>query len=988
MYANHPEMAKRWSKHTENIKSLPEKKKEEEKTAEQKALLFKLAAEMLSKRISNNLKVPLPSAINPKRPSLAIKPVQQNPLISNGLQYGANGQAAVQQKANQIAQQQAQPQKVAFLKKLAQGGIGQTWAAHSAKIVPPQHSKPVATVENEIAKVPEDAVKKQIENLSESILTNKDNLTQTSFLKRLSDPQNLTLETTRKFNALQPLIDPVTKREFDNPEQPLSAQMIKDYLTKDQQAFGDFLEQRGYRGKPYDWQKALTTDASEAASGPLPNFNPNYGALQRSSGGIDTEAQQQKRLAEEWVGSRIQAAARQNYNIPLLQALQSNEIKKEEDQRALGEASKRWTGIDETSLARLGGTIPEDLKVRARAGDAEALEQIKQLEQHYANRGVIGYAGDVGRLGWDMLNSNLGMLAGGFAGAGLKTLGRATTKGITKALFPRLASNPAATARLAATKGIPVTRVINAPGAVLEAAGDIAKVTGKLSTGVGLGTEALVEGGMDRGRAENVANTAALAFYGPKSLYDLGKSIIYKTDRVPALINLLPMAKPTKETVKNAPVLLQDLNPYSTQKSRDQARFDLASESSPKLIQDAMEQAEEFTPDALESYKIDDKAFKYFPKGFPGYMATHSVDPVVKINPALNEAVQKLKVIEKMPEGAEKQKLVSGLNLETMQRTGLSLEEVSSYMDSSTGLNNAFNQVVSTVELMREAGITTEDLFKQQKENKDNALSKNYTDKLTAYNSVAKATTEKVIPIIAKMQKHEYETQILPMQKELPAVAKAAEQALSDKLSGLSSPEGDQAINKAVQMRDVIRLHSYKNGMLSLMRSGIVDKAAIDLKMKEDAQKAVDTIEMLLAGPSKINATVFDEQVISPKTSQPVPDSQNANVGATDQKARAVLEAEGKKNLADSVNKESGNKLSQNPKMWSKLTNEIWNNMQPWEKVLTLGGLSIGSIGLFSSISGSSDKKKKGGKYLPLLGIAAGLAMPTARYFGLNPSKA
>ena len=120
MFANHPEMAKRWADHTKDMKALPEKKEnDKEKEASLSAELLDKAAALLSNRISGKPSVPLPSAINPNRPTLGIKPVQQNPLTGNSPQYGANSQQAVQQKAQQLGQPQ-QPQKMAFLRKLAE----------------------------------------------------------------------------------------------------------------------------------------------------------------------------------------------------------------------------------------------------------------------------------------------------------------------------------------------------------------------------------------------------------------------------------------------------------------------------------------------------------------------------------------------------------------------------------------------------------------------------------------------------------------------------------------------------------------------------------------------------------------------------------------------------------------------------------------------------------------------------------------------------
>lgn len=969
MYANHPEMAKRWAKHTENVKSLPEKKKEE-KTAEVSAVLFKLAAEMWAKRIGNNLKVPLPLSVNPKKSVLGVNPAQQNSLLTSNTQYGAGAQQAVQQKANQIAQQQTQPQKMAFLKKLAQGGMGQTWAAHSAKIVPPQHSKPVATVENEIAKVPEEQVKQQTQGIVENIKKdNQDNLAQTGFLNRLTDPQNVSLETRKRFNAFYPLMDPVAKREFESSNQPVSSQMIQDYMSKDQQRFDEFLAEHGYSGKPYDWQKALTADASEAAPGPMPNFNPNYGALQQSSGGLDTEAQQQKRLAEEWVNNRIQSSARQGYNIPLVQALQSNQEKREQDQRALGQLSKRWTGIDETNLARLGGTIPEDLKVKARSGDQAALEQIKQLERHYANRGIMGYAGDIGGIGWDMLNSNLGMLAGGFAGAGFKTLGRAGAGAVGRYL-PRVA--PA----------------VEGTGNVL---GGLAKGYGSYSTQSGLATEGLTPF-VGEERARNIANTALIGGHAARSSLNFARSLATGGGFLPSLgqaaLEMTPTAFAGKSIFENLPALKQDLNPLSTQVARNKGYFDVLKQNNPGAISDALNASFAVSPQSMANAPIDQEAFNALPQNYPGHMAFENVDSIVKTDPRFSDFSAKITELNKIQDPQQRQAARSQLNGQISSNLGVSLDELEYYNANSSKLNQASQSLanamgeVSSNPFMR----STDNALKTYAGDKTNPIAKKYVEALQNYEAVARETTEKSLPFLSKFQEHQYKKQIAPIEKELPAIAEAAQKATSDRLKGIITPEGEQVIQKAREFQSVARNHSYNSAMLALMKNGVITKADVDLKLGKDPQAAMKTIENLFKGGGIAKTIQTEGYSTSPYTGQPVPNSQ-----FTDQMAKDTLEAEGKRNVASSANAQSGNQLTQNPGMWSKLTNEIWGKMQPWEKVLTLGGLSLGTIGLFSSMTGSDsdeDEEDSGGSYLPLLGIAAGLAAPAARYFGFNNTKA
>ena len=117
MFANHPEMAKRWAAHTKSIKSLPDSVAKEEK----KAFAVDVLAEVLKKAAAPiGFGAVAQPSLKPKTPTLSSVPnapalPQQN---SNQTQYGANGQEAVKQKAKQL--QPAQNTKMSFLKKLAE----------------------------------------------------------------------------------------------------------------------------------------------------------------------------------------------------------------------------------------------------------------------------------------------------------------------------------------------------------------------------------------------------------------------------------------------------------------------------------------------------------------------------------------------------------------------------------------------------------------------------------------------------------------------------------------------------------------------------------------------------------------------------------------------------------------------------------------------------------------------------------------------------
>lgn len=127
MYANHPEMAKRWSEHTENIKALPEKVEGEEKPKtkkqEVKEAMAVLGQSLFDEVIKQAINGPLASTPTTPKPAIAPKPVQptNGPLVPTA-QYGANLQQNVKNTATQLTGARP-PVKAAFLRKLAEGPV-------------------------------------------------------------------------------------------------------------------------------------------------------------------------------------------------------------------------------------------------------------------------------------------------------------------------------------------------------------------------------------------------------------------------------------------------------------------------------------------------------------------------------------------------------------------------------------------------------------------------------------------------------------------------------------------------------------------------------------------------------------------------------------------------------------------------------------------------------------------------------------------------
>ena len=150
MYANHPEMAKRWADHTPNISKLPEKKEEseEEKKANfiEKTIvagLAKIAAQSFNS--AQPTKMPRLSTVSSR--NININKNQQPSVVTSNTvvpkdgtsQYGSNYFDAIRQKAEEAKQPQ---QKQGFISKLAQyGGPGMG----PAKVLPPPAVPPGRT---------------------------------------------------------------------------------------------------------------------------------------------------------------------------------------------------------------------------------------------------------------------------------------------------------------------------------------------------------------------------------------------------------------------------------------------------------------------------------------------------------------------------------------------------------------------------------------------------------------------------------------------------------------------------------------------------------------------------------------------------------------------------------------------------------------------------------------------------------------------------
>jgi hypothetical protein len=1005
MFANDPEMAKRWAAHTKDMKNLPEEKEEKKEASvgqEAGAELLDKAANLLANRI-NKPKVPLPSAINPNRPTANIKPVQQNPLIPASQQYGANSQQAVQQKAQQLGQQQPAP-KMAFLRKLAEGpspdlkNMMDAFAPKKPDTTPtvptPMPAQPkglAGQVGNPMAgridtntgnalgqkpqvAAPDFSALPGFVNMKDSLrqqVMSQDNLAMHGINSRLVNPQDASVDQIARFNAIAPVADLSDRNTLKNPNNPLSAEMIQDVINRDAQRFNQFAQEQAYEGAPFSWVDAIKGNTSAA--------DP-----------------QQKQLAEAYLQNRIQTTADVDSRQRQVQSITQQQLDAEQKSRDINAFAKRWTGLDEATLNRLAGTVPEELKLRARSGDANALKEIQKLEEHYANRGALGYAGDIAGTGWDMINSNAGMLAGGLAGAGLRTVGRAGTAALTRNMATRanLLNNPATrTWSNLAPRAVAATAqgAAKAPAAIGEMAGGLAQGIGTFNTQVGLGREALTPI-VGEDSANTIANLAATSYYGGKGLvYDPAKALL--TKGLPGLAAAAPGMIPSgimaymggKDIYKNRDTIANDLNPYATDKDVNLTNFDRLKENNVGPIQDAVVGADAISPNAVlnANQPLSVESFNKLPQGFPSHMAAINSDAILRENPQMAELSAQAAQLNSIADPVARDAARIKLNGQVREQFGSSLDEFEAFNSSSNNLVSANKALSDSFQAMQASA-------KETDPSKIKAVNKSYTDALTNYEAVSRQATEKAIPFLTKYQDTQYKKVIAPMEQELPSVAQSAQKAMSDRLKGIVTPEGEQAIARAAQMQETANRHSYSNAMLSLMKSGKITKADLDLKMGADPTAAKKMIDGLFQGKAVETTNATEGYKIDPNTLQPVPTSQYKDNSAAD-----VLAADSKRNIATSLNQQSNGGLEQNPGLWSKLTNEVWGKMQPWEKTLTLGGLSLGAIGLFSSLAGGDedeeDDEDSGGSFMPLLAIAGGaaaLASPMARYFGAGNTQA
>ena len=984
------------------MKSLPEEKGEDkEASARQKAgaSLLEKAANLLANRI-NKPKVPLPSAVNPNPPTAGIKPVQQNPLNPATQQYGANAQQAVQQKAQQLGQQAAP--KMAFLRKLAEGpspDLKNVLNAFAPKkpdtpltVPTPTPAQPqglAAQARNSVAEridtntgnalgqKPQVATPdfsnipgfvSEKDKLRQAVLSGQDNLSQHGLNQRLVNPESMSVPDLARFNAIAPIADINDRQVFKDPNKPLSAEMMYDVMDRDAARFNELAQEQAYEGAPFSWVDALNSK----------------------------EQTPQKQLAQAYFDNRVQSTTDTDARQRQFQTINAQQAAAEQLSRGINATAKRWTGLDEATLNRLSGTVPEELKLRARSGDANALKEIQKLEEHYANRGALGYAGDIAGTSWDMLNSNAGMLVGGAAGLGLRTAGRAGTAALTRNMATRanMLNNPATrTWSNLGNRAVAATAqgAANAPAAIGEMAGGLAQGIGTFNTQVGLGREALTPV-VGESAANNIANLAATTYFGGKGLvYDPAKALI--TKGLPGLAASVPGMIPSgimsyvggKDVYKNRDTIANDLNPYATDKDVNLTNFDRIKTDNVGPIHDAMVGAGSIAPNAVlnSNQPLSIESFNNLPKGFPSHMAAINSDAILRENPQIAELSSQAAQLNTIADPVARNAARINLGKQVNEQFGSTLEEFEAYNGGSNNLVSANKTLSDSLQAMQASA-------KETDPSKIEAVNKKYTDSLTNYEAVSRQATEKAIPFLTKYQDNQYKKVIAPMEQELPSVAQAAQKAMSDRLKNIVTPEGEQAIAKASKMQETANRHSYSNAMLSLMKSGKITKADLDLKMGADPTAAKNIIDGLFQGKAIDNTKATEGYKVDPNTLQPVPASQYKDNSAAD-----LLANDSKRSIAASLNQQSNGGLENNPGLWSKLTNEVWGKMQPWEKTLTLGGLSLGAIGLFSSLAGGDedeeDDEDSGGSFMPLLAIAGGaaaLASPMARYFGSGNTQA
>lgn len=937
MFANHPEMAKRWAKHTEDTKALPEKADSEE---EKKAFAFLDAIVKEAVSMAMNLKPKPTPSVKPKPLGAPVPGI-----ISNGQQYGANLQTKIDFGSRQQLrqpQQQPMPMKYAFLTKWAfyptrsTSGTNAGYANTVPSNQPTQAPKPApqgdlqglkggfGNILGEMGRsFKQDLGLKPSRQIAPAVQADA-TATPTKWTQSLisgqggfalpntvsSRLQDVTPEGRARAQELYHMRNMLPKQEaelFKDPDRSITQQDVDRMSNYENQEFSEF---------------AKENMPMPAQTGQMPHYLDILRNPQATP--------QQKQVANAYV---MDMQRRQNVGSQLnLQQgdLQQENIRNETAENVGNQVSETLTGL-----------TTKNINDPLAAGMGMATS-------------VAGFAVPYGR-----------------AFQGLKSLPylrNATVggEGIFKGFNPFV--SPAS-----AVKTMTLT-----PARGAQVGGGVADViTGSrnyANTGV-VETDPfardLGEGAgriLSFGVSPNLTGIAGLFPYTATELNSLNAP--ENPDKVRTGWGGLPNSDTVRDigtrltgTDQQKTNLTDTINARSLiqQNNKDTPAIANYGAAASRALnpQEGMANA---TPEGVAAGV----------KGIPGYYAASAFN----FGSVGADVDKGLEGIGKLPPEQQAAAMANleqttqnklGINLKEYQQTKLSMGTLE---QAKTNLDTAIKQYDEHISAAGAVSGKEDPAFAQRRQ-----------AAAAAYDKANEDYAKQFEPVLGKMIDARYKNEIAPLEQGLPALAKQIEGINQKRQAG--QPLTDQEA-QAVQQAGAARTKAYEFGLMKAQRAMLLNQ---DLKDPEVAKVMADPnseAAMKLIS-SKLQDTVIDPQTGEEvKNNSPMIQEAKTNLeGHVDQATGGALSKE--KEQREAVENQTG---QEQPKgMVENFIDSTWGKMNDTEKFMTFAGLGVAAIGAFSSMFGGGDDDEEGGGgggLMTMLGLAAGLFAPAMQYFGFG----
>ena len=952
MFANHPEMAKRWAKHTEDTKALPEKAdSEEEKSAS--ALLDYIVKQAVA--MAMNLKPKPTSNIKPKPLGATIPGI-----VDNGQQYGANLQTKIDFGSRQQLrqpQQQPMPMKYAFLTKWAFYPTRSTSGTNTG------HANPIPGLKTQAPdfKPPEgigggvnrlygqvvgdmagDLGFKQNKQVAPALQIDAP-ATPTKWTQSLtagqggfalpntvsSRLQDVTPEGRARAQELYHMRNMLPKQEaelFKDPDRSITQQDVDRMSNYENQEFSEF---------------AKENMPMPAQTGQMPHYLDILRNPQATP--------QQKQVANAYV---MDMQRRQNVGSQL--NLQQGDLQQEKvwDQAA--------ENVSNQASGALTGLTTKNINDPLAAGLGMATS-------------AAGFAVPYGRI---------------FQSAkSLPYLRNATSAGLDLPYFGKkfkdfnpFVSLPSAAKTVFVTPG----RGENVGGAaadVITGANNYSN-TGVVKTDpfarrLGENAGQLLSFGV----SPSLTGLAGFAPYAAMSLSDLNKPQIPNPENPKQLIENTDKFRtgwggiiPNSDTVRDIGTRLT---------GTDQQKRNLTDTINARSL---IQQNNEDTP-AIANYgaaasralnpqegmaNATPEGVAAGVKGIPGYYAASAFN----FGSVGADVDKGLEGIGKLP---PEQQAAAMANLEqtTQNKLGINLKEYQQTKLSMGALEQAKTNLDTAIQQHGEHLSAA-----PARESVDPAFAQRRQAAAAAYDKANEDYAKQFEPVLGKMIDARYKNEIAPLEQGLPGLAKQIEGINQKRQAGQTLTDQEA---QAVQQAGAARTKAYEFGLMKAQRAMLLNQ---DLKDPEVAKVMADPNS---EAAMKLISSKLQDTVIDPQTGEEVqnnsPMIQEAKTnleGHVDQATGGALSKE--KEQREAVENQTG---QEQPKgMVENFIDSTWGKMNDTEKFMTFAGLGVAAIGAFSSMFGGGDDDDEegggGGGLMTMLGLAAGLFAPAMQYFGFG----